>query len=232
MDNLIVATNAVVPFIVYLFAGFLCAKSGLAKEEFLRTLNGFVFKAFFPFIMFNNLYDVDFSSLRGSVYVLFAVAMTVAVILSAALIVPRVVKEDSRRGVIIQASFRSNTILYAIPLVESVFGEAGAVKASILVAFIVPLYNIVSVVVLEKYRGGRVSASKLITNILKNPLIIGAIAGIIFNALPITMPSCLATPVSAMAGMAVNARISQTDIMGYASALSQAGVGKDTPFLY
>lgn len=33
---------------------------------------------------------------------------------------------------------------------------------------------------------------------------------------------------SAMAGMAVNARISQTDIMGYASALSQAGVEGQT----
>ena len=33
---------------------------------------------------------------------------------------------------------------------------------------------------------------------------------------------------SAMAGMAVNARISQTDIMGYASALSQAGIEGQT----
>ncbi len=202
MENLMIATNAVIPFIVYLLAGLICKKSGLAKEDFLKTLNGFVFRAFFPFIMFNNLYDVDFSTMKDSFYVPFAMVMTIILILLAMILVPLFEKKDSRKGVIIQAIFRGNTVLYAIPLVESVYGNEGAVKASIMVAFIVPLYNIVSVAVLERYRGGHIPIKQLILNIFKNPLIVGAIAGILFNLLPVTMPQCLRSPIAQLSGMA------------------------------
>jgi predicted permease len=152
--------------------------------------------------MFNNLYDVDFGGLGSSGYVGFAVVSTLILIVLSFLLVPIFEKENARKGVITQAIFRSNSVLYAIPLAESVFGAEGATMASIVVAFVVPIYNIASVVILEYYRGGKVSFGKLLFNILKNPLIIGAIAGVIFNLLPITMPQFLAKPVSELCSMA------------------------------
>ena len=202
MENLRVAIGAVMPFIVYIAMGAFARRSGLAKEDLLKQLNGMVFRVFFPFIMFDNLYDVDFGTLEGGTYVPFAIAATLCLILLAILIVPRLEKENARRGVMIQAAFRSNTVLYAIPLVQSVYGEAGAVKASILVAFVVPLYNVVSVAVLEFYRGGKIAPLKLLFNILKNPLIMGAIAGVLFNMLPVTMPESLAGPSAQLSAMA------------------------------
>ena len=202
MENLMIATAAVVPFIVYILMGAIAKKAGMVKEPFLKELNHVVFQVFFPFIMFNNLYDVDFSILSGGIYVPFAIVATLVLILLAVILVPRFEKENARRGVIIQAVFRSNTVLYAIPLVESVFGDVGAVKASILVAFVVPLYNVVSVIVLESYRGGKVSAGKMFLNILKNPLIKGAIAGVIFNLLPVELPTPLVGPIAQLCAMA------------------------------
>jgi predicted permease len=202
MENLVVATNAVIPFMVYILLGALAIKLKLVKETFLKELNGVVFKVFFPFIMFNNLYDVDFGKLNGAGYVGFAVAATLALIILAFLLVPLFSKDNRRRGVITQAIFRSNSVLYAIPLAQSVFSEDGASMASIVVAFVVPIYNIASVAILEYYRGGRVSFGKLFVNILKNPLIIGAIAGVLFNMLPLTMPDCLVLPISELCNMA------------------------------
>ncbi len=202
MENLVVATNAVIPFMVYILLGALAIKLKLVKETFLKELNGVVFKVFFPFIMFNNLYDVDFGKLNGAGYVGFAVAATLALIILAFLLVPLFSKDNRRRGVITQAIFRSNSVLYAIPLAQSVFSEDGASMASIVVAFVVPIYNIASVAILEYYRGGRVSYGKLFINILKNPLIIGAIAGVLFNFLPVTMPDCLTLPISELCNMA------------------------------
>lgn len=202
MENLVVATNAVIPFMVYILLGALAIKLKLVKETFLKELNGVVFKVFFPFIMFNNLYDVDFGKLNGAGYVGFAVAATLALIILAFLLVPLFSKDNRRRGVITQAIFRSNSVLYAIPLAQSVFNEDGASMASIVVAFVVPIYNIASVAILEYYRGGRVSFGKLFVNILKNPLIIGAIAGVLFNMLPLTMPDCLVLPISELCNMA------------------------------
>lgn len=202
MENLQIATNAVIPFMVYIFLGMIAKNSGAVKESFLKELNGVVFKVFFPFIMFNNLYDVDFSRLSDAGYVAFAFVATLIVIFACFFIVPLFVKENPRRGVVMQAIFRSNSVLFAIPLTESVFGKEGAVMASIMVAFIVPLYNIASVAILEYFRGGSVSFGALLKNILKNPLIIGAIAGVVFNILPITMPSSLVKPIAELNSMA------------------------------
>ena len=202
MENFIVATNAVIPFMVYILLGALSKKMGLVKEGFLKELNGIVFKVFFPFIMFNNLYDVDFGKLSGAGYVGFAVTATLIVIIASFMLVPLFSKDNRRRGVITQAIFRSNSVLYAIPLAQSVFGAEGATMASIVVAFVVPIYNIASVAILEYYRGGKVSYGKLFVNILKNPLIIGAMAGILFNLLPLKMPECLVLPISELCNMA------------------------------
>ncbi len=202
MENLMIATNAVIPFVIYILLGAIAKKLGAVKEDFLRELNTVVFHVFFPFIMFNNLYDVDFGLLKDAGYVGFAIAATLTVILLAFFLVPLFEKDDRRKGVITQAIFRSNSVLYAIPLAGSVCGELGATMASIVVAFVVPIYNITSVAILEYYRGGKVSYGKLLRNILKNPLIIGAIAGILFNLLPVRMPSVLVDPIAQLCNMA------------------------------
>ncbi len=202
MENLIIATNAVVPFMVYIAIGMIAKKLGLVKETFLRELNGVIFRVFFPFIMFNNLYKADFSTLKDADYVLFAVIATLIIIVISFILVPVFEKYNSRRGVIIQAIFRSNSVLFAIPLAGSVLGEEASIKSSIIVAFLVPMYNIFSVMILEYYRGGKVKASVIVKNILKNPLIMGAIAGAIFNLLPVTMPDSLAHPITQLSNLA------------------------------
>ncbi|MBQ8030337.1 MAG: AEC family transporter [Butyrivibrio sp.] len=202
MENFIIATNAVVPFMVYIAIGMIAKKLGLVKESFLRELNGVIFRVFFPFIMFNNLYKADFSTLKDADYVLFAVIATLIVIALSVLLVPVFEKENPRKGVIIQAIFRSNSVLFAIPLAGSVLGEEASIKSSIIVAFLVPMYNIFSVMILEYYRGGKVKIFVIAKNILKNPLIMGAIAGAIFNLLPVTMPDSLAHPITQLSNLA------------------------------
>ena len=88
MENLMIATNAVIPFVIYILLGAIAKKLGAVKEEFLRELNTVVFHVFFPFIMFNNLYDVDFSLLKNAGYVGFAITATLTVILLAFFLVP------------------------------------------------------------------------------------------------------------------------------------------------
>ena len=100
-------------------------------------------------------------------------------------VVPRLVKENERRGVIIQAIYRSNFVLFGIPLATSVFGEEGTLLATMMVAIVIPVYNVTAVVILELFRGGKVPVSVLIKNILKNPMIRGALMGFIFHMLGI-----------------------------------------------
>ena len=115
--------------------------SGLADEDFMKRLNKVIFQAFFPILMFNNLYSIPEGmtlNLRLVAVAIISVLLLQAVLLA---VVPRLVKENERRGVIIQAIYRSNFVLFGIPLATSVFGEEGTLLATMMVAIVIPVYN-------------------------------------------------------------------------------------------
>lgn len=175
--------------------------SGLADEDFMKRLNKVIFQAFFPILMFNNLYSIPERmtlNLRLVAAAIISVLLLQAVLLA---VVPRLVKENERRGVIIQAIYRSNFVLFGIPLATSVFGEEGTLLATMMVAIVIPVYNITAVVILELFRGGKVPVSVLIKNILKNPMIRGALMGFIFHMLGIKLPVSVEGPIKQFANL-------------------------------
>ena len=130
------------------------------------------------------------------------VSVTLLIVLLVA-VVPRVVKENPRRGVVIQGIYRSNFVIYGLPLTTYVFGTEKASVCGMMILIMVTLFNISGVVVMEMYReGGKIRAGKLLTGILKNPLLQGCIAGLIFYLLQIRLPPFIASPVSSLSGLA------------------------------
>ena len=67
MESFFVALNAVLPMFIMLFIGFLVRKLKILQDSFLPQLNKIVFNVFFPFLMFNNIYGSDFSSVFSPV---------------------------------------------------------------------------------------------------------------------------------------------------------------------
>ena len=191
MENFLFALNTVLPFLLYIAFGYGVRMSGLADEDFMKRLNKVIFQAFFPILMFNNLYSIPEGmtlNLRLVAVAIISVLLLQAVLLA---VVPRLVKENERRGVIIQAIYRSNFVLFGIPLATSVFGEEGTLLATMMVA----------VVILELFRGGKVPVFVLIKNILKNPMIRGALMGFIFHMLGIKLPVSVEGPIKQFANL-------------------------------
>ncbi len=200
MENFLFALNTVLPFLLYIAFGYGVRMSGLADEDFMKRLNKVIFQAFFPILMFNNLYSIPEGmtlNLRLVAVAIISVLFLQAVLLA---VVPRLVKENERRGVIIQAIYRSNFVLFGIPLATSVFGEEGTLLATMMVAIVIPVYNITAVVILELFRGGKVPVSVLIKNILKNPMIRGALLGFIFH-IRIKLPVSVEGPIKQFANL-------------------------------
>lgn len=201
MESFVVAVNAVVPFLVYITFGYLVRAMGLVEEHFMNRLNHMVFRAFFPILMFYNLYNREAGTTTDGKLIVVSVCSILLLVLLLFLTVPRLVKENARRGVIIQGIYRSNFVLFAIPLTESIFGAEGTALATVMVTIVVPLYNVLAVIVLEYYRGGKVKISELLKKVLTNPLIMGAIVGLAAIALNVKLPGCLEKPVAQFANM-------------------------------
>ncbi len=202
IESFRVALNAVVPFFCYLLFGYILRKVKAVSEEFLAKMNQFVFQAFFPIMMFRSVFEMNRGDGLSPRLMVFGVVSLLAVIGLLMVTVPLLVKENAKRGVLIQAIYRSNMVLFAIPMTESVFGREAAGLAAVMVAIIIPIYNVAAVLILG-YFGGEIRGSlkMALKKILTNPLIEGAIVGAIFFFLRIPLPGSVLKAVDAVGDM-------------------------------
>lgn len=202
MENFFVAANAVIPFLCYLSFGYLVVQKQVVSEEFMQKLNQMVFRLFFPCMTFYNIYKADHSevpSVKLLVFLAAGILLTEAVLL---LTVPRLVGENRRRGVIIQAIYRSNFILFGMPLTVSVFGDWASSAAAMVITEVTTIFNITSVMILELFHGeGKTSPAVLIKGLIKNPLLQGAVVGLIFFFFHLRLPECIVEPIAAFSSM-------------------------------
>jgi len=202
MECFWIAFYAVIPFLLYMAFGAGVRKAGWADESFLNKLNSLVFKAFFPFLMFKNVYWMDTAFELNIPFITFAVSSVILVIIILMIIVPLIVKGNPQRGVVVQGIYRSNLALFAIPLAENIYGSKSSLLATMLVTFIIPIYNICAVIVLEYFSGKSSSKLKLLKKIITNPLILGILVGFIFYFLHIPIPDFIGKPMKVCASMA------------------------------
>lgn len=203
LESFQVAFNAVMPLLILLGIGWAAVRSGVTDRAFMNRLNTLNFKLFFPFLMFKNVYGAEPENLPSTALIIMGVASLLAVVALLVILVPRIVPENPRRGTIIQAIFRSNFIIYGIPLTTFVFGEGKASVCGIMVMIMVSMFNILSVIVLEYFReGGKVRPGPLLLGIVKNPLLQGCVAGLLCYLLGIKLPVFLKEPVFALGSMA------------------------------
>lgn len=196
MNSFFVALNAVLPMFIMIISGYVVRRLNIIKESFLSPLNKLVFNAFFPVMMFYNIYSSDFgNSFSGSLLIYAVVAVLVIYFLSFG-VTMIVEKSNYSRGAMIQAIYRSNFVLMGLPTVANIFGKDKLGMTAVLVTVIVPLYNVLAVITLEIFRGNSVKPIKILKGIAKNPLIIGSVIGVLAVLLRIKLPYALETAVS------------------------------------
>ena len=191
MQALSIAFHAIVPLFLIIAVGYTVKRLGWIGPEEVRRFNKVCFYTFMPVMLFYNIYTSDFSHAVRLPYALFVVGMALAMILLAFLITLAAEKTPERRGVMIQAAFRSNFVLLGLPIAAELLPEGNLGVTALMVAIVVPIYNMMSVVVLEYFRGGKPRAGEVLLAVVKNPLILGSVAGLLVQALHITLPEVL-----------------------------------------
>lgn len=188
MDNFYLAINTVLPFLIYISFGYGVRCSGLVDEAFMNKLNKMIFRAFFPVMMFSNVYHIKDNS-PDPFFVAVALSSILFVLLILLILIPRIVPGNPQRGVIVQAIYRSNFVLFGIPLTTHLFGDEGAAFAAMLIAFVIPTYNVTAVIALEMFHGKNIQPVILLKNVITNPMILGVLAALLFRVLGIHIPA-------------------------------------------
>ena len=176
--------------------------TSLADRKLTKQANAIVFKIFLPCMLFYNVYHSDIGAEIHSRIKLciWAVGGLLILFVLLCLIVPKVVKQENQQGVVIQGIFRSNYVIFGVAVVQNMYGPKSTTTAAILSAILVPMYNFLAVVALSIFGEKRETDwKKIILDIVKNPLIISSVLGIIFSLLGIRLPTAVDTTVQDLA---------------------------------
>ncbi len=198
-SNLVVAFEAVVPMFVLMLVGIMIRRARLLTDTELRHVNSMVFKVFFSVMLFHGVYTTNIGTMFRPRLIIFALVALAVVYVSCFVIVCWREKSSKRRGAMIQAIYRSNFVLMGIPLIANMFGDDNIAVTTMMVAIIVPIYNVLGVVTLETFRGGRVNVAHILIDVLKNPMIVGALVGVFFLLTGIHLPKPVMRPLAQIA---------------------------------
>ena len=204
MENLIFSLNATIPIFLLMLLGMLFRKLGWMDEVFAAKMNKFVFLVPLPVLLFEQLATVDFSEVWDIKFILFCFVVT-AISITISTLISLLWKDRSIKGEFIQATYRSSAALLGIAFIQNIYGTAG--MAPLMIIGSVPLYNIMAVVVLSLFKPGNNSfdkalVKKTLKGIATNPIIIGIVAGFVWSALKLPMPSILHKTVSSIGATA------------------------------
>ena len=192
--------NSLIPIFAVIGLGMLLRWREFLTADSTSTLNRFAYWYGLPFFLFYKLattesVGISIAGIPGALLV-----STVLMVITSCVLTVVVGVSAERRGATVQASFRGNLAFMGLPLIFFLVQELPDVqKNSIETAVIVGLgpviliYNVFSVLVLSIWNNDseNLSARKLFTNVISNPLILACILGVAYRLFQLPLPTAL-----------------------------------------
>ncbi|WP_298145648.1 AEC family transporter [uncultured Acinetobacter sp.] len=168
---------ALLPLICLLALGYTLRRSKFLSAEFWAGAERLNYFILFPALLFNNLAFVELS-LKSLTWVLLTMLLTIALVSAGFWVLKHIFAIRAEQfAVYVQSHIRFNTYI-GLALVGSLFGSDGVKMFAMMIATAIPTVNIISLLAFSQQN------SHWTTNglaVLKNPLILGCLAGVLFN---------------------------------------------------
>lgn len=187
-ENFIISVNAVLPMFILIGLGIAVKRIGLINDNEIKRFNRLVFLTMYPAVMFENLYGSELAEILNLKLMAVTACLVLLVYTLGAVTVLNIEKNQRSRGAMIQAIYRSNIVFMGLPIAANLYGDSNLGPTAVVIAIAVPMYNIIAVITLEVFRGQKPDPKDILKKIATNPLIIGAVAGIICIVLKIELP--------------------------------------------
>ena len=204
MENFIFSLNVTLPVFLVMAVGYALRQLGMLNDNFVTVANKFNFTVTLPFMLFQDISSVQIRQVFDGGYVLYCALVSTVCFWAIWGGTKLFLKEKSMRGAFVQASFRSSAAVMGLAFIENIYGQSAMGPLMIIGA--VPLYNIFSVIVLTfEAGGGERDTGKIknaFLNILKNPIIIAIVLGLLSSLAGFDYPVIVDSTVNKIAQMA------------------------------
>ncbi len=202
MDAFLFSFNAVFPIFLVMALGYFLNHIGIINDNFIKIGTKITFTVAIPCMVFPNIIDASIDDTFDPKLIIFVVGVTLLTVLILRLITPGIIKDPREWTAFIQGAFRSNYLIIGFALIDSMGGAPALAKASMLLCFVGPLYNILSVLVLAEATKGT-AEHHILKSLITNPVIISTTLGLILAAVGFKLPDLLRSPINMMGDMAL-----------------------------
>ena len=189
--------------------GYVAGVTGYLKVEVGDGLSAFAVRVALPLLLFKTLTRADFVGAPWGLWSAYFCSVIVAWTIGH-LITTRVFGRDSQAGVVggVSSAF-SNLVLLGTPFMLGVFGQPGFEQLSLLIAIHLPIMLMASMLLFEIYGRKQGDAFEPISflrfflaQLLRNPLVVGILAGLLWRLAGIEMPQLAGRFVDTLSGIA------------------------------
>jgi len=193
IQSLSFALSITGPIFIIIALGFWLKRVGLMTHEFISTASSLVFKVCLPTLLFLSIQNAAMPTEESVPSIVIALLSTLALFFVSWLISPLIVAEPRDRGVFVQGSFRSNLGIIGLAFSAKAYGDGGLALASMMMAFVTVLYNVLSVTALTStLQPGREHRLRpIFAGIFSNPLIIAIVLSFALKLQNVSLPVVL-----------------------------------------
>ena len=198
--------STIIPIFIIIFLGIFARHKGFISESFVHQANRLVYHIAIPAMIFSAIAK---ASLKTEVHlgvILITLASVCLIALGAWLTARTFRVPESSRGSFIHCSFHGNLGYIGLAVAYYYLGHSGFVRAAILAGFVMILQNVLAVAVLQFYSAnsrGRLNLTSTLAASMTNPVILSALAGILFSLSGFSLPLILDRSLTILKGMAL-----------------------------
>lgn len=191
IDNIIFTANTVAPVFIIVAVGYLSKRFKIINENFVDITSKFVFSISLPAFIFMKIIDLDLSKAIALDQIIFIYISTTLSFILVWIISALFIKDGRDRASFIQGAFRGNYAIIGLAIISNLLGKEALGEATIILAFLLPLYNVLAVIALTvpMRKEKEMNVKSTMIEILFNPLILAVIFALPFSYLNIRLPA-------------------------------------------
>jgi len=199
MELFLTTFDMVMPMFAIVLVGYIIRLKGLIPTSVAMQLNNFCFRVLIPCLLFKSALNVtfDIEYLWLFLFFAFSVAVSVPVL---CVIAKRFIPDGRQAGAFVQTCFRTNVGIIGIGMMESACGSENIAPMVIIVATSTFLFNVAGITEMTYFSGSEagnsLSFKKLVTELIKSPMVISAFAGLLVAVSGIQIPAIVMKPIS------------------------------------
>ncbi|MBE0490655.1 MAG: AEC family transporter [Sulfurospirillum sp.] len=180
--------NTLIPIFTLILLGYFFKRIKFPSTDFWPLADKFTYYVLMPSLLIFKLSRANVN-LDNTIGLVATALLAIVVVFVTLVVLNFFIKFESKAFTsIMQGSIRFNSYVL-LAFVDSVYGDKGLVLAAIVMAFVIPSLNVLSIATFAIYtQKGNFSFASFVKTIIKNPLILACALGGLINYADIAVP--------------------------------------------